>query len=277
MTVWDMPQHTYEEVRDAVADILLNRENTGVPPRQFDDLVSKVTFLFGRRSAIPGRTFDPAIPPRLHPYDAEFVRDAFWDFFRHGFITLGIDSSHNAGWPWFRLSRFGASALQTQSPYRFHDTTSFLSIVKVEVPDISPDAVAYLDEAVAAFYADCLLASCVMLGVAAEAEFLRLTDVACANATHGPTFAPVQAKKFIREKITKFRDVLRPMLPSLLRTATEDLEINLDAIQSVLRIARNDAGHPSGAKPPQREQVYIMLQMFIPFARQLMRLRVALT
>jgi hypothetical protein len=36
--------------------------------------------------------------------------------------------------------------------------------------------------------------------------------------------------------------------------------------------ARNDAGHPNTARP-QREQVYVFLQLFIPFARQLMRLR----
>jgi hypothetical protein len=271
-----MPQHSYEEVREAVTDILLNRANAGNMPRQFTDLVDKVTFVFGKRSARPGFTFDPAMPPHLHPYDAEFVREVFWDLFRQGFITLGIDSSHNAGWPWFRLSRFGTNTLQTQSPYRFHDTTSFLSIVKAEVPDISAEAVTYLDEAVATFYADCLLASCVMLGVAAEAEFLRLLDVAYANAAHGATFAPIRVKQMIRHKITQFHDLIKPLLSSLPRSATEDLEINLDAIQSVLRIARNDAGHPSGVRYPQREQVYVLLQLFVPFARQLMRLRAAL-
>ncbi len=81
-------------------------------------------------------------------------------------------------WPYFRLSHFGAEALGTQSPYRFHDTNSFLRLVRAEVPDISTEAVTYLGEAVSAFYAGCLLASCVMLGVAAEAEFLRLAGVA---------------------------------------------------------------------------------------------------
>jgi hypothetical protein len=76
---------------------------------------------------------------------AELVLDVFWDLFRQGFITLGIDSSHNAGWPWFRLSRFGTKALQNQSPYRFHDTTSYIAILKKEVPDILDEAVAYLE------------------------------------------------------------------------------------------------------------------------------------
>jgi len=43
-------------------------------------------------------------------------------------------------------------------------------------------------------------------------------------------------------------------------------------IQSVLRVARNEGGHPTAASP-DREQVYVFLQLFVPFARQLMRLR----
>jgi hypothetical protein len=278
MTPWDMPQHTYEEVRDVIMDVLLGRADAGEMPNSFEKLVTKVTFVFGRRSVPPGRAFNPADPPRIHPYDAEFVRDVFWDLFRQGFITLGIDSSHNAGWPWFRLSRFGAEALQNQSPYRFHDTASYLAIVKKEIPDISAEALAYLDEAVAALYADCLLASCVMLGVAAEAEFLRLLDVATASAAHGTTFAPVLREKFIRSKITKFHTALNPLLPTLQpRKDFEDLDTNLTLIQSVLRITRNDAGHPTAVPTPTREQVYVYLQMFIPFARQVMKLRSVLS
>jgi hypothetical protein len=276
MSVWDLTQHSYEEVREAVIDILLGRVNVGNMPRHFTDLIDKVTFIFGKRSTPAGLTFDPANPPRIHPYDAEFVREVFWDLFRQGLITLGIDSSQNAGWPWFRLSRFGANTLQTKSPYRFHDTTSFLALVKAEVPDISDDANTYLDEAVAAFYADCLLASSVMLGVAAEVEFLRLLEVAYANTTHGAAFSAIQSKQKISHKIKKFQEVIKPLLPSLPWNATEGLESYLDAIQSVLRIARNDAGHPSGAKYPEREWVYVSLHLFIPFARQLARLRAAL-
>ncbi len=110
----------------------------------------------------------------------------------------------NETWPWFRLSHFGQKAPLTQSPYRFHNTSSFITMVRKEVPDISPEALAYLDEAVAAFYADCLLALCVMLGVAGEAEFLRLGDVAAASAADGSVFAPVGKQRFIRQKITKF-------------------------------------------------------------------------
>jgi hypothetical protein len=150
-------------------------------------------------------------------------------------------------------------------------------MLKREVPDISPEAIAYLDEAVAAFYAGCFLASCVMLGVAAEAEFLRLVDIAVSSQTHGAAFKAVIKETFVRTKITKFQAALKPLLPTLTpRNHFEDFETNLSLIQSVLRVARNEAGHPTGTSVPERAQVYVFLQLFVPFARQLMRLRDAL-
>lgn len=96
-----------------------------------------------------------------------------------------------------------------------------MSLVKEQVPDVSDEATAYLQEAVVAFYADCLLASCVMLGVAAEAEFLRLAEIAEKSANYGSTFAPVQSARFIRQKITKFQECLNTVVRSLPREAVE--------------------------------------------------------
>src|SRR5271166_1388229 len=44
-----------------------------------------------------------------------------------------------------------------QGPYRFHNKAGFMKALCSEVIDISPNAVVYLREAVAAFYMDCLL------------------------------------------------------------------------------------------------------------------------
>ena len=257
-------------------DILLKRVTVRLSyePNQWTGLKTGVAEVFASREIKPGQQHPSYQGASLRGQDAELVRDVFWDLFRQGFITLGMNDD-NEQWPWFRLSHFGEKALAAQSPYRFHDTNSFLGLVKNEVPDISADAVAYLDEAVAAFYTGCLLASCVMLGVAAEVEFLRLAESAAANPAHGSKFSAVAKQNAIRQKIVKFHECLKPLTPGLPYAATEDLETNFQAIQSVLRIARNDAGHPTGATP-QREQVFVYLQLFIPFARQLMRLRQAL-
>ena len=271
---WNLPQHDYEELREVVVAVLVGEERISSEPTQWVNLCLGVAEVFARRAGGPPAPFGRHDQARLHPYDAELARDVFWDLFRQGFITLGLNDS-NPNWPFFRLSHFGKRTLQAQSPYRFHDATSFLVLVKKEIPDISDQAVVYLEEAVAALYAGCLLAACVMVGAAAETEFLALIDVATKSPKHAAIFVPLSKLTFIRQKITKFQSLLQPLLPSMSKTATEDLDTNFSMIQSVLRIARNEAGHPT-ASTPEREQVYIFLQLFIPFARQLMRLRQAL-
>jgi hypothetical protein len=266
------PKHSYEEIRGIAIDVLLNRQSG-----QFNDFLEEIgrTLLKKHDSWPPRQTgiAYPGVAALLHPDDTPLVLEVFWDLFRQGSITLGRDADQ-PGWPWYRLSRFGRQ-IAKHAPFRFHDTKAYIEMVKTYVPDVSADAVVYLEEAIAAFYADCLLASCVMLGVAAETEFLRLVAVACAGAKYGATFAPVSKPVFIGQKISKFLGILKPLVPALPRDATEDLETNFLMIQSVLRIARNRAGHPT-AGVPQREQVYVNLQLFAPFARQLMRLRYAL-
>ena len=56
----------------------------------------------------------------------------------------------------------------------------------------------------------------------------------------------------------------------------EDPDTHMTAIQSVLRIARNEDGHALSTKPPLREQVYVYLQLFVPFLGYVTRLRIAL-
>ncbi len=262
----ELPQHSYEEIRDVVIDVLLKRDPH---VNQFSIVLDRVALQLEQRHPIPQRQV--GVIDCLHKNDKALVLEVFWDLFRQGAITLGMDHVNN-GWPWFRLSRFGETVLQ-QRPYRFHDTNSYLSMVKSAVPDLSPEAELYLEEGCAAFYADCLLASTVMLGVAAEAEFLRLVEVATASSKYGVYLAPVKKPKFIKEKNDLFHRGLKPYLKDLPRVCSEDFDTRILFIQSVLRIARNDAGHPSGSPPPAREQAYVNLQLFVPFARQLMKLR----
>jgi hypothetical protein len=73
--------------------------------------------------------------------------------------------------------------------------------------------------------------------------------------------------------MTRFQDAIKPALGFLAKSATEDLENNLSVIQSIISLARNESGRPPGSNPPTRDQVYVYLRLFIPFAKQLMRLR----
>ena len=179
---------------------------------------------------------------------------------------MGANAS-NPGWPWLRLSRFGECALQ-QSPYRAHNKAGFIKALRSEVTDISPGAVVYYREAVAAFYMDCLLFTCVMLSIAAESEFLRLLSVAKDNGTYGNYFSRIGDEMNIRTKISRFQIAIKSILTFLPQSVTDELDNNLNIIQSLIRLARKESGQPSCANPPSRDQVYIRLcHVAVPRAR----------
>jgi hypothetical protein len=269
--VWNAKQHSFEELRDTVVDVL----HGGKSGNQYMTLVEQTARLINQREGSTanlgtGMAYQGAAAA-LHPRDLDNILEIFWDLFRQGVITLGLNDS-NPQWPFFRLSRFGQSEGARQ-PFRFHDTTSYIAMITKAVPDILPATRMYLEEAVAAFYSGCFLAATVMLGVAAEAEFLRLIEVANVNSAIGKSFDQAKKERFIRAKIEAFRRALAPHLKTLPSAAAEDLDINLNAVQSIIRIARNEAGHPSGAPPPSREQVYVNLQIFVHYADQVGQLR----
>ena len=260
---------SYEEIKDVIVYILSNPDKLQQKISQFADLNVAVTAEIAIRA---GKEFKRApLSPFYSPYE-EMVREVFWELFRLGYITLGLDSS-NPSWPWFKLSRFGQSLLSSRSPWRFHDSSSYLNLIKNEVPNIQDISINYLQEAIDCFYSGSYLASTVMLGVAAEAEFLELLNVASNNIFIGTHFKKSCQTINILKKIEYFLPALDMIKKDLLYKASEDFNQNFLAIQSVLRIARNEAGHPTGSTPPNRESLYVHLQLFIPFARQLMRLK----
>jgi hypothetical protein len=268
---WNQTEHSYEELREVVISVMLDSSNNG--PEKFEKILEKTALELHRQdpSSQGTQSFSYGSVTQLNPNDSELVLDIVWDLFRQGIVTLGANAS-NPGWPWVRLSRFGECALH-QSPYRVHNKAGFVKALRSEVADISPEAMVYYREAVAAFYMDCLLSACVMLSIAAESEFLRLLAVAKNSEAYGNYFSRIGDGMSIRTKIARFQDAIKPILGLLPKSATEELDNNFNIIQSLIRIARKESGQPSGANPPSRDQAYVYLQLFIPFAEQLMQLR----
>ena len=247
--------HSYGRVREVAIEVLSGESVQFGGAMQFDSF----------EQAILGILNSDQFMKRQ---DSETIRDIFWDLFRQGYITLGFDSSNNS-WPFFRLSPFGKRSLDTRDPIRFHDATSYIGLIKKRVPDLSSLAETYLAESIKDFYSDCLLSSCVMLGVAAEIEFDKLVDAAASNTIHGHLFSSTKSKTKISQKIDAFRKAYSSIKNSF---TVEDIENRLLNIQSILRISRNDAGHAMAANI-SREEVFINLQMFVSYAGHLYALR----
>jgi len=194
----------------------------------------------------------------------------FWALFREGTITLGLNDS-NREFPFFRVSEFGRRMIANQQAYFFHDVSSYERLVKSEVSAIDETTVLYLKEAMQSFRAGCVLAATVMLGVATEHTFLLLVEQIERNPSHSAIFANVSNERTILQKANKFKNILDQHVRSFPADLREDLDTHFAGILSIIRTFRNQSGHPTG-KIMDREQAYVLLQLFIPYCKKMYQL-----
>jgi len=259
--------HSYEEIRSVALDILAGRENPRDPPTQYESIKLGIAEVFARREGLPreGR------PPQLDRVDSEIYLEVFWELFRQGIITLGFNDA-NREFPHCRVSQFGRRLLENQQGYFFHDVTTYTNIITREIPNIDPITLVYLQEAMQAFKAGCILSSTVMLGVATEHAFLLVLDAIDANPRHQPTYRRALQERLLLPKVNRFKSILDNHLAALPAEVREDLDTHFTGILSIIRTFRNQAGHPTGTII-EREQAYVLLNLFVPYGKKLYQLR----
>ena len=263
--------HSFEEIRSVAIDLLAGRETASYDLNQYERLLLAVSDVFQRRDGGPPRQghFSTA-QATLSNHDRELFLEVFWALFREGVITLGMNDA-NRQFPFFRITEFGQRLIDNQQVYFFHDVSSYEALITSEVPQIDSVTLLYLKEAMQSFRTGCVLASTVMLGVATEHTFLLLVEKVEQNATHATTFANVGQQRTILQKFNKFKNILDQEARNLTPELREDLDTHFAAILSIIRTFRNQSGHPTG-KIVDREQAYVLLQLFIPYCKKMYQL-----
>lgn len=257
--------HSYEELRAVALDILAGREKATYEPSQFEHLSLSIGEVLARREGrIQHGHFGATYP--LDAEDKQSLLELFWDLFRQGIITLGLNDA-NREFPFFRITKLGRQLAQGQEAYFFHDVSSYETAIRKEVPNIDSVTLLYLKEAMQAFRSGCMLSATVMLGVASEHTFLLLLEAIEVNPAHQKTFASVFSERTILQKFNKFRNLIEPMMKTLPAEIREDLDTHFAGILSVIRTFRNNSGHPTG-KIIDREQTFVLLQLFIPYCKK---------
>ncbi|MDP3908973.1 MAG: hypothetical protein Q8Q14_01150 [Gemmatimonadales bacterium] len=264
--------HTYEEIRDAALDVLSGRESVPYEPSQYEHIRIGVAEVFARREGTkPAGTRH--FQAQLSARDADLFLEVFWGLFREGILTLGYNDS-NREFPFCRLSTLGRDMTKGANSYLFHDAATYQKVIQEAVPTIDKVTLVYLLEAMQAFRAGCLLSASVMLGVAAEHTFLLTLEAAENRAPWKTRFANVGQERTILRKINKFKNILDQHTKELDPVVREDLDTNFAGILAVVRNFRNDSGHPTG-KFITREQVYVLLQLFVAYCKKLYQLKEA--
>ncbi len=256
--------HSYEEIRRAAIDILAGREPYHYDPVQYTSLKIEVAKVLEKRD---GNSAPVVGNPQLSSNDRDIFLEVFWDLFRQGIITLGMNDS-NPNFPWFRLSSFGEKILANQDVYFIHDLSSYEIVIKENIPKIDDLTLFYLKEAMQAFIVDCRLSASVMLGVALEYSLENLYGVVEKNQIYSGHFQKVSKERTLLRKFNAFKKKLKEKSSDLNPEVREDLDTNLDMIVSLIRNYRNESGHPTG-KVISREQCYVNLQLFIPCCKKI--------
>lgn len=266
-------EHTYEEIRSVVIELLQGNVEGAYSTTQFANLVSNVGEVLAEREGAPNEaSWSSGGRASLSGIDAELVGEVFWDLFRQGIITLGSDYA-NPNYPHFRVTARGKKVLDNQNPYFFHDVSGYRDLLAKNVPDFDDVTLTYAQEAVQAFRSGCMLSATVMLGVASEHSFQLLLESAVQSASYGEKFNSASKKRLFSQQFTAFRSALKShVVADLPQDLREHLEVNLDGVLNLIRIYRNESGHPTG-KLIDREQVYINLQLFVPYSRTLYQLK----
>lgn len=260
-------EHSYEEIRAAALDILAGREQTSCPCHQFEELSLSVAQIISQRDGYFGSIGNVPGGYKLSGTETEILYEVFWDFFRQGIITLGLDAS-NDNFPFFRVSRFGKRLIERNDAYFFHDVSSYTEVIKKTVPEINEITLLYLQEAMQAFQTGCILSATVMLGVATEHVFLLLLEAISKQSAHQKIFSNVFDQKSILNKINKYKNILDQNLSNYPSELKEDIDTHFAGVLSVIRNFRNQAGHPTGTIIT-REQAYVLLHLFVPYCRKL--------
>lgn len=172
---------------------------------------------------------------------------ALWGLLGEGIAYLDPGQQGPDNWKW-RLTEVGLLAA-SGGTWEPRDPDGFLRRLRMQAPDVDPAALVYLDESLRAFGAQCYLSSSVMLGVAAEQVFMGLARAVVTAAGARATKLGKALDNPRSSQNTRF-DELRKVLESDRESLPQGLAdpLTLDAVTDLLRVTRNDAGHPSGVQ-----------------------------
>lgn len=190
--------------------------------------------------------------------------EVFWQLVAEGVLSPGGDYS-NPDLPWFHITEYGREVLALPDPQPY-DPTGYLADLrtKTATPDLT--VMAYVAESLETFRKGNLVASTVMLGIAAERVFLLLCesmDSALADPGEKAAFARLMKGIAMKPKLDWVHEKIQKIQKARPAGFPDNATIMTMAIYDLLRRQRNDLGHPREDPPAvKRADAFVNLQIF---------------
>lgn len=222
------------------------------------------------------RNFGPVVrdspggPPRGTEVTGAEVIEVCWSLLGQGLAYIDFTQPAPENWRWVLTSSgVAAAADQMANP---DDPDRYMSRLMEKVPEASLVVQQFAQEAVAAYVARCYLASATMLGVASEAAFIEtataFADWLQPGKTQDNLRQTLDGRAVYVAKFDEFRKRLEAHKGELPDDLRDGLTLTMDAVLDLLRVSRNDAGHPTGRRI-SREDQFVHLQIFVRYLQKL--------
>lgn len=202
------------------------------------------------------------------------IMEAVWSLIAQGLAYIDYSQSAAENWE-LHLTESGRAAAADEEGNP-DDPAGYMRRLLSSVPGISDVVKGYAQEALLAYNARLYRASAVMLGVASEAAVL---DVAASLAN---TMKESEARQYLETvnakkqnyiaKFEVFQQKLRSKKDLLPEEVANGFDLMMNAVGDLLRVYRNDAGHPTGLLV-SRDDCFIHLRMFLLYAKKLYLLK----
>ncbi|MCH7866850.1 MAG: hypothetical protein IH881_04090 [Myxococcales bacterium] len=230
---------------------------------------------------ISGKTYAPFVDYIGHQNPgvlAFAIQEAFWQLLVEGILAPGMNSS-NMNLPFFHVTEYGRAVLAAE-PAHPHDPDRYLDRIVQRVPHFDPTVRSYLAESLATFRRGNLVSSAVMLGIAAERVFLLLSESvvkSLADAGERTQFTQIYERFPMKPKLDWIAAKFQQPAVRALDQFPNNAQVSILAVYDLLRVQRNELGHPSQAPPAvDREDAFSNLQVFARYYETVEKIRTVL-
>lgn len=204
--------------------------------------------------------------------DREKVRKILWEFILQEILMIGYNE-FNPNLPHISITEYGKQVLESGEllPY---DPDGYLKRLKTEIPNLDSTIEDYMFESLHAFQRGLMLSCAVMIGGASEQAFLLFLETftnALTNPIEKSHFLKLQESIKTKKKFDETKNKLMSIRTTLPKELSNELEFQFDGIFNLIRLARNDAGHPSGRKI-ERDMAYAYLLSFRIYCKKMYEL-----
>jgi hypothetical protein len=190
------------------------------------------------------------------------ILDVIGMLINEGIITWGADLG-NFDASRISITEYGEKILRQEQGSNPHDPDNYLQRFKKRVPTAGDLTKTYLEESVYCYIYGRYFASSVMLGVSSEAAFEELYDALTdyVGGSDKTRLENLRDEIDTRKKFDTAMGILikeKNRFPSDIKSVIEQ---PLQYLFNIIRMQRNDSGHPTG-KTPDREEIHALVELF---------------